>query len=414
MSKRTRRWLWVGGLAALALAAGVLINGCAALGRHADGARLARMQRSPEWHDGQFRNPQPLWNNMWGALRHSLDSAPHDAPDGPVPVLHSDGHQLRTPPASGLRVTWFGHSSTLLEIDGSRVLTDPIWSERPSPVPAVGPERWYAPPIALADLPAIDVVVISHDHYDHLDYATVRALAPGPAVFVVPLGIGAHLAYWGFPASRIIELDWWQSARVAGLTITATPARHASGRLNPDSDVTLWSGFVLASAHHRVYYSGDTGLFPALSDIGRRLGPFDVALIEAGQYDADWPDWHLGPEQAVRASRMVGARVLIPVHWGLFKLAHHGWTEPAERVLAAARCAGVSLMTPQPGASVEPSPTAARLPQRWWPATPWRDAGLDPIVATRNGVAAERVAPFTCASAGDASNASNADFLPHQ
>lgn len=394
-----RRYLAGAGLVLGALALAVLVNGCAALGEAPAGARLARIERSPEWRDGEFRNPQPMWNNNWGALLHSVDSAAGDTPAGTVPVLHSDGSQLRTPPASGLRVTWFGHSSTLIELAGTRVLTDPIWSQRPSPVPALGPQRWFAPPIALADLPPIDVVLISHDHYDHLDEATVRALGAGKAVFIVPLGIGAHLARWGIPAQRIIELDWWQSTHVANLQITATPARHASGRLNPKSDRTLWAGFALAGGDKHVYYSGDTGLFPALRDIGARLGPFDLALIEAGQYDADWPDWHLGPEQAVSASRLVNAKVMMPVHWGLFKLAHHGWTEPAERVLAAARCAGVAVMTPQPGQSVEPSVEAAHQPQRWWPEAPWKDAAQRPIVATLNGDAAARVAPYACATA---------------
>lgn len=333
---------------------------------------------------------------MRHALLQSLSSTPGDAPDAAVPVINSDGAQLAVAPASGVRITWFGHSSTLVELDGIKLLTDPIWSERPSPVTWAGPQRWFAPPLALANLPKIDAVLISHDHYDHLDRATIVALKDSGAVFVVPLGIGAHLAYWGIPEARIIELDWWQTATVKGVDVVATPARHASGRLNPQSGQTLWSGYALVGPQHRVYYSGDTGYHAEMPEIGRRLGPFDVTLIEAGQYDADWPDWHLGPEQAVMTHLAVRGKVMIPVHWGLFKLAHHGWTEPVERVLAAARCGGATVLTPQPGQSVEPA-TQAPIPQ-WWPAQPWHSAQQRPIVATVDGAPSWRYPPQACGS----------------
>lgn len=383
-------------LMAVALVATGLVGGCAAFGQRADGARQVRIEQSPEWHDGRFVNTQPMWTDMWAATKRMFETVPGDVPDAPVPVLRSDGSALRTLPPSGLRVTWFGHSSTLIEIDGTRVLTDPIWSERPSPFDFLGPKRFFEPPIPLAGLPAIDAVVISHDHYDHLDHATVVAMRDWKTVFVVPLGIGAHLARWGIPAERIVELDWWQSTPIGTLTLTSTPSRHASGRLSPQSDRTLWSGFALVGPVHRAFYSGDTGLLPAMQEVGDRLGPFDVALVEAGQYDAGWPDWHLGPEQALMVDRMVRAKVLIPVHWGLFQLAHHTWTEPVERVLAAAACSGVAVMTPRPGESVEPSPEAAARSERWWPQTAWRDAASAPIVATRSGRVDDRVDAFRC------------------
>src|SRR5450631_1508452 len=174
--------------------------------------------------------------------------------------------------------------------------------------------------------------------------------------FIVPLGVGAHLVYWGVPEAHIVELDWWEQAAVGcgGLSIVATPARHASGRTVLDDDATLWAGYALIGAQHRVYYSGDTGLFPALADIGSRLGPFDLTILEVGQYGSAWPDWHMGPEQAVRAHQMVLGRVLLPVHWGTFALAYHAWTEPIERTLAAAAAAGVTVVAPEPGQSLEP------------------------------------------------------------
>ena len=399
MGARRKTALALGVLAALAAGVALTLTGCQGFGEHASGERLARMQRSPEWQGDRFANPQAMWSDMHDALLHALRGGPDAEPSAPVPVVQTDPAALAVAPASGLRVTWFGHSSTLLEVDSTRVLTDPIWSDRASPVAWAGPRRWYPPTIALAQLPPVDAVLISHDHYDHLDAATIVAMRGWKNVFVVPLGIGAHLARWGIPPERIVELDWWQSTRVGALAVTLVPARHASGRVQPQSDVTLWGGFALVGASHRVYYSGDTGLFDAMADIGQRFGPFDVALVEAGQYDADWPDWHLGPEQSVLSAQRVGAKVLIPVHWGLFRLAHHGWTEPAERVLAAARCTDLTVLTPRPGASVEPTSPKPEDTQRWWPTTPWATREQKPIVATTDGVSAHRVALPACPAA---------------
>ena len=386
----------LGVLAALAAAVVATLAGCQSFGERASGERLARMRQSPEWHYERFQNPQPMWNDLRDALLHVLAGGPDVEPTAPVPVAHTDAAALAAAPASGLRVTWFGHSAMLLEVDGVRLLTDPIWSERASPVEWAGPRRWYPPTIALAQLPTIDAVLISHDHYDHLDTATIFAMRSWKNVFIVPLGVGAHLARWGIPPERIVELDWWQSTRVGALAVTLTPARHASGRLNAQGDLTLWGGFALVGEHHRVYYSGDTGLFDAMAEIGRRFGPFDVAMIEAGQYDADWPDWHLGPEQAVASAQRVRAGALIPVHWGLFKLAHHGWTEPVERVLAAARCTDVPVLTPRPGQSIEPTALRPGDSQRWWPQARWATAAQRPIVATTDGVDTHRVASAAC------------------
>jgi L-ascorbate metabolism protein UlaG (beta-lactamase superfamily) len=286
-----------------------------------------------------------------------------------------------SPPPSGLRVTWLGHSTLLLEIDGHRILTDPTWSERASPFGWAGPRRWFTPPIPIGALPHLDAIVISHDHYDHLDYPTIAALKDHDTRFVVPLGIGAHLAYWGVPESRIVELDWWERTKIGDLEIVCSPARHASGRALYDDDAKLWAGWAFLGPVHRAYFSGDTGLFPALRDIGDRLGPFDVTMIEVGEYGRAWPDWHLGPEQAVTAHRMLKGRVMLPIHWGTFALAYHGWTEPIERAIVAAQAAGVTLVAPKPGQSFEPF--APPPIQRWWPDLPWRTAAEDPIVATK-------------------------------
>ena len=394
----------LGVLAALAAGVTLTLAGCQSFGEHASGDRLARMRQSPEWHDDRFENPQAMWSDMRDALLHALAGGPDVEPTAQVPFATTDAALLAVAPASGLRVTWFGHSSMLLEMDGQRLLADPIWSDRASPFEWVGPRRWYPPTIALDRLPAIDAVLISHDHYDHLDWATIVAMRAWKNVFIVPLGIGAHLQRWGIAPERIVELDWWQSTRVGALAVTLVPARHASGRLNAQSDRTLWGGFVLVGDQHRVYYSGDTGLFDGMAEIGRRFGPFDVAMIEAGQYDADWPDWHLGPEQSVLSAQRVRAKALIPVHWGLFRLAHHGWTEPVERVLAAARCTDVPVITPRPGQSIEPTALKPGDSTRWWPDAQWATAAEKPIVATTDGIATHRVALPACAAASQATS----------
>ncbi len=372
---------WSGVVVAAALAA-VAIDAWPAFGARAEGARRTRMERSPQWQDGSFANPQPIRNDFWTSILGMFDASPHVSPQGePVSTVPGDRSRFATPPASGLRVTWLGHSTALGVIDGHRVLIDPIWSERASPLDWIGPRRWYAPPIPLSELPALDAVIISHDHYDHLDHRTIAALRDHDTTFVVPLGVGAHRVSWGVPDDRIVELDWWERTRVGELDVVATPSRHASGRTGLDKDATLWAGFALRGAKHSAYYSGDTGLFPAMREIGERLGPFDVTMIEVGQYNQAWPDWHIGPEQAVTAHQWVRGRMLLPVHWGLFTLAAHGWTEPIERVLAAAERAGEKVVVPRPGESVEPG--ALPVTTRWWPALPARTAEQDPIVSSQ-------------------------------
>lgn len=361
----------------------LLVDAWTALGRTADGDRRARVEASARWTDGQFHNPQPLWTDVWGFASELVETSDHRSPDPMPPVVHVDPTRFASPPTTGLRVTWLGHSTLLLEIDGARILTDPVWGERASPSSWIGPKRWYAPLLDLDEVPKLDAVVISHDHYDHLDYATITAMKDWDTTFITPLGVGSHLAYWGVPDARIVELDWWDETRVGDLTIVCTPARHASGRTLVDRDTTLWAGYAFKGSTHRVYFSGDTGYFRALEDIGERLGPFDLTLIEAGAYGQSWPDWHMGPEQAVKAHLAVRGRTFMAIHWGLFDLAFHGWTEPIERVREAALAANVPLLAPRPGESIEPERLEPFEP--WWPELPWRTAEVYPIVATEDG-----------------------------
>jgi L-ascorbate metabolism protein UlaG (beta-lactamase superfamily) len=270
--------------------------------------------------------------------------------------------------AAPLAVTWYGHSSVLLELDGCRVLADPVWGERVSPSPLLGPKRLHPVPVPLAALPAVDAVLISHDHYDHLDLPTVRALLrQGTAPFVVPLGIGEHLRGWGVPDERVVELDWGASTTVGGLTLTCTEARHFSGR-SLRRNTTLWSSWALAGPRHRVFFGGDTGYTPAFADIGAEHGPFDLTLLPIGAFSDRWPLIHMTPEEAVRAHRDLagGGGLLVPVHWATFNLGFHTWAEPARRLHCAAAAAGVRIAVPRPGGRVDA--TAPPAATDWWTA----------------------------------------------
>jgi L-ascorbate metabolism protein UlaG (beta-lactamase superfamily) len=296
----------------------------------------------------------------WQVARELMFGRQKRKPTGAVPVVSAP----RPDATEGLHVTWYGHSSALVEIDGRRVLFDPVWSERCSPSSLVGPRRLHPPPVRLEALPRLDAIVISHDHYDHLDMATVRALVrTQSAPFLVPLGVGAHLDRWGVPPARIIELDWEQGVSIAGLRFTATAARHFSGRAFT-RDNTLWASWIIASDTRRVFYTGDSGYFDGYATIGAKHGPFDVTLIQIGAYGHAWPDIHMTPEEGATAHVDVGGDLLIPLHWATFNLAVHAWREPADRVWREAKARGIRLAVPRPGERVNVDDPPAV--DGWW------------------------------------------------
>jgi L-ascorbate metabolism protein UlaG (beta-lactamase superfamily) len=323
-----------------------------------------RKEDSLQWQNGQFVNTEPIHNHYWQMITSGWNASPNTTPRGQLPLIQVNPEIFHTAPVSGLRVTWLGHSTSLLEIDGQRILLDPVWAERASPFSWIGPKRWYPPLISLEKLPELDAVLISHDHWDHLDETAIRILAKRNPRFIVPLGVGKLLEKWGIAPSRITELDWWGTTMLGDMKIVATPARHASGRGLMDRFNSLWCGFALLSNQHRLYYSGDTGPQVASQEIGKRLGPFDLTLIECGQYNKAWPDWHMTPEQTFAMHQAVHGKVLMPVHWGLFRLSHHSWKDPLERLMAANTQDSVTVMIPKPGQSLEPSLHTKQ--ERWW------------------------------------------------
>lgn len=335
--------------------------------------------RSTRYRRGQFHNTEPSSQIAPGSglsllgnvvNRRNLGRAP-----GPIPLVTPELPEQ----AAELAVTWYGHATALVEVDGYRVLTDPVWSERVSPSPLVGPARQHPVPQPLRELPPLDAVIISHDHYDHLDRDTVAELVQTQsAVFVVPLGIGAHLRHWRVPDERIVELDWGTSVSLSDLgrahadgsdlVITCAEARHFSGR-GLVRNTTLWASWSIAGPTRRVYFGGDTGYTKAFAAAGETLGPFDLTLLPIGAYDVAWPDVHMNPEEAVRAHADLNRGdathgLLVPIHWATFNLAFHGWSEPVKRLVEAARAAGTAVAVPKPGQRIDGIGVAPG--DTWW------------------------------------------------
>lgn len=317
----------------------------------------------------QYSNPVPTtvggWSTFSKVLWRYITDRAERIPRHSLGPFRTDARIYENPPASGLRVTWMGHSSMLVEIDGVRVLVDPVWEQRAAPVEWAGPKRFFASPLPLEELPRIDVVLLSHDHYDHLGARTVRRLAQieptAAAEWVTTLGVGKILRDLGVRHAH--ELDWTESLRMGPLEVTALPARHFSGRSLSTRYRTLWTSFVLAGSEHRVYYGADSGEWEGFSEIGQTYGPFDLTMLEIGAFDPLWADIHMGPDGAARTFRaMGGTGLLMPIHWGLFNLALHGWREPIERVFGIDQ---LKIWTPVPGVPTEVVP-GIELRSEWW------------------------------------------------
>ena len=343
----------------------------------AEGARLERIRASKQFDGTAFRNANGkgagIKGNPLPVLGEYFFGTGQRIPPGPLPMDRP--HEAWTSAVdTGLRVTWLGHSTVLLELDGLRVLTDPVFGERASPVRFAGPKRFHQVPAALGELPPLDVVLLSHDHYDHLCSTTMFALATSNVPIVTSLGVGSHLERMGIAPERIIELDWGEHFDLRGLRLTATPCQHFSGRGTADRNRTLWSSWVIQTHRHKVFFSGDTGITDDFIAIGQEHGPFDLVMLEVGAFHESWGDIHLGPENALSVFQMLGGGTLLPVHWGTFNLAMHAWDEPAETLVRLAAQRGARVLTPRLGQVFEPSHVKGPTP--WW-----RDVSQAPIAA---------------------------------
>jgi L-ascorbate metabolism protein UlaG (beta-lactamase superfamily) len=336
---------------------------------HSNDVRRERIAASPRWDGQRFRNthPAPRGSVPMPTMADFICGGERRVPTGPLPSL--DPRTLWTAqPQSGLRATWLGHSTVLVEIDGWRVLTDPVWGPRASPTRFAGPKRFQPVPVAMSDLPALDAVLLSHDHYDHLDFTTMRLLRRVNVPIVTSLGVGAHLEAMGIPAARVVELDWWETHRVpgTGISLTATPSQHFSGRGLKDGNRTLWSSWVITGDRHKVFFSGDTGLTPEYAETRARTGPFDLVMLEIGAFHPAWSSIHLGPENALKAHALLGGGALLPVHWGTFNLGLHPWDDPIETLVRLAPRSDARLVLPKLGEPVEPAHD--RRVDAWWRA----------------------------------------------
>jgi L-ascorbate metabolism protein UlaG (beta-lactamase superfamily) len=297
-----------------------------------------------------------LWSFLVGSK--------HRKPKRPLPMQSFDPSSLVH--SSGVKFVWIGHSALYLTWHGKTILIDPMFGKSPTPFPWLAGQRYSGGlPFELERLPMIDVVFLSHDHYDHLDYGTIQRIKPLVKHYVVPLGVGAHLQRWGVHPDKITELAWWEEREWEGLRIACTPARHFSGRRLIDRDQTLWCSWVIGDQQTRLFCSGDSGYGPHFAEIGKRYGPFDMSFIECGQYDRRWREIHMMPEETVQAALDIRTERMVPIHWAAFTLALHDWFDPPERVVAEAERLGVRVITPLIGETLDV--TEQRMDtNRWW------------------------------------------------
>lgn len=312
---------------------------------------------APNYSNGKFINQTNTEMHMdlatiASVLRDQVKGIPNSRPSSPLPIVPVDSLYIQENMANS--IIWFGHSSFFVKLNGLNILIDPMFGDAPAPHPMVGGKRFeYELPIIPEKLPEIEVVVYSHDHYDHLDYSSVRKLKDKVKQFYVPLGVGAHLKAWGVANEKIHEMNWDDSVKYNGITFICTPARHFSGRSLTDRNASLWSSWVIKSSDINLYFSGDSGYGPHFKTIGKTYGPFDLALLECGQYDKRWENIHMLPEQTVMAAKDVQAKLFMPIHWGAFRLAMHPWTDPIERVGKSAKEIGIPYKAPKIGEVVK-------------------------------------------------------------
>lgn len=315
------------------------------------------------YKNGKFINqPSTLAADSFPPLSNSTDG--ESRPTSPLPVAEIDWTKINSPDDS---LTWLGHSAFILSLDGNKILIDPMLGPIASPVSFIGPKRYSEDLLEMIEeMPPIDAVFITHDHYDHLDYESIKRLQSKVGQFFVPYGVSSHLVEWGVEKDKITELNWWDETEFQGLTVSLTPAKHFSGRGILNRNSTLWGGWVILGRQTRFYTSGDGGYDGHFQEIGDKYGPFDIALIEGGQYDERWKESHMRPEESVQASIDVQSKQMMLMHWGAFTLARHSWTDPIERATKAATARDVNLLAPKLGETVRLDGSAPAPVSSWW------------------------------------------------
>jgi L-ascorbate metabolism protein UlaG (beta-lactamase superfamily) len=333
----------------------LFINFYPSFGGSHSAEKIKSFEQSRHYEKGNFINQIPTSLNMnFGklvtVLRDYIGGIPNQTPENPLPVLPVDSMTIVSKGDSLVRITWFGHSAFLLEINGKNILLDPMFGDYVGPHPWLGPSRFSnGIPIKIEKLPQIDLVLFSHDHYDHLDYESVLKLKEKVKQFFVPLGVGSHLEEWGVDINKIRELNWWDEIIFDEIQFVCAPARHFSGRGIFNRNTTMWASWVIKSNTFAIYFSGDSGYGPHFKEIGEKYGPFDFAMLECGQYDKRWESIHMMPEQTAQAALDLKAKLMMPIHWGSFVLALHSWKDPVERVTRKAQELNVNVVTPKIG-----------------------------------------------------------------
>jgi L-ascorbate metabolism protein UlaG (beta-lactamase superfamily) len=336
-------------------------------GQPPDGSFLQEIEKSDHYFSSQFQNQTLTLMNLgfssgMKVMYEWLFKGQGRIPDKPLPVDFSSGYSGSD---STFKITWFGHSAILLQIDGKNILIDPMLGNAASPLPFMTKRFPYDQSLSLESLPEIDAIIISHDHYDHLDYKTILFFKERVNHFYTPLGVGSHLRSWGVDGLKITELDWWQSVNFEGLQFIAAPARHFSGRSIKDRNKTQWASWVILGEKEKIYFSGDSGYGPHFREIGEKYGPFDFAMLECGQYNERWEAIHMMPEQTVQAALDLKCKSMMPIHWGAFNLSLHSWTDPVERVTEAASNHSVDVVVPLIGRRFSPLDDTITTEQ-WW------------------------------------------------
>lgn len=363
MIKKTLKFLFIATVSLVLLTYLFMLQ--PSFGRLPSGSRLERIQKSQQYKEGVFKNIHETKllaqdASYFGMITKFFGKGTDREPIKSLPSIKTDLRLL----SDEAQVVWFGHSSFLISIDGKKILADPVFSERPSPVQFAGSKSYPGTRVYSAeDFPDLDMIIISHDHYDHLDYNSIAKLDSRTKIFCVPIGVGEHLERWGVQPSKIREFDWWEADTIDNVQVICTPARHFSGR-GFTNNKTLWASFVVKVGGKSIFIGGDSGYDDSFKKIGDAYGPFDIAMLECGQYDVQWPFIHMMPEETVQASIDLGAKVLLPVHWGKFTLALHPWKDPIERAVAKANSLDAKVTTPKIG---EPIVFGKPLPSsKWW------------------------------------------------